>query len=418
MFILRYENRSYYLFGDNHKPIGLTDCDTQQRICDKLDVQSKTVKTTDSNCWHIIALLAEWFKYNYDNKIKTDFYVELNYGKVEERSVIAHITPLRITEHYFNKCLTIKKELCQYYPYVHFHYADPRRIIDPNSSKRNWFNLFSMDRFLNNIMSIPEKYLSVKLTTEEIAVINFTLISYIKELFSLCDSIAENAHLIYDDLYMGNNNISHIIQKYKNWVPQSHIGDLYINFLYNLEKNIGVNRENIILTRTSSEYNLLMYFYSDIAVKLRDYIHTRIDIILDQRKKDPSLSSYFGESIDKMYEIEVFIGKTSKTILSLYKQIHTRIKSILEQNWLVPLGAEEMDIYLLSRMYIQQKINSNEVIIVFAGGGHITAYADFFINHLGAETLYYNIGVPENACITVNSPYFDPYKYRNNYIHK
>lgn len=109
------------------------------------------INITDGQCWSIGALLAEWFIYNNDHNICTDFYLEVPFTKENSRNRIQILTdiisrrrnngiilesndvtdPISVLwilslELYFHDCLIKDKSQCKYSPNVKFHYTDTK----------------------------------------------------------------------------------------------------------------------------------------------------------------------------------------------------------------------------------------------------------------------------------------------------
>src|SRR4029079_1159932 len=79
--IFNYNNKLYVMFGDIHSSINKY-CDIKNN-CDYFDYTFEKVKTYNSSCTSILPLLYLWMLYNNNHNIKTDFYLEESFTKLD-----------------------------------------------------------------------------------------------------------------------------------------------------------------------------------------------------------------------------------------------------------------------------------------------------------------------------------------------
>ena len=86
-YILNYKNVKIYLFGDIHTTPYINSCNQYYSDvpCDSIDYDYSGFLIKHKNCWSIGALLGEWFQYNNDYNISTDFFIESSFSKSPTR---------------------------------------------------------------------------------------------------------------------------------------------------------------------------------------------------------------------------------------------------------------------------------------------------------------------------------------------
>jgi hypothetical protein len=148
-YIFEIQDKKYFFFGDQHFSKSAGGCEEKHPFkCDDFDYNFKDQKYYGTSCTSIGVLLHNWFTYNNNHCIKTDFYLEHSYTKsssrqdvinLQDNTDIEHMSWLFLVRSLMHECFVREKTKCPYYPYVHAHYADIRaldvnhvdNIIDP-----------------------------------------------------------------------------------------------------------------------------------------------------------------------------------------------------------------------------------------------------------------------------------------------
>lgn len=86
-FVFQLNNQTIYLFGDDHFS-RQNNCKQKGYQCDYFNPQFTKTYTYNTECTNIGVLLHNWFVYNNDHDIKTDFYLEEFYTKENKRKHI------------------------------------------------------------------------------------------------------------------------------------------------------------------------------------------------------------------------------------------------------------------------------------------------------------------------------------------
>jgi len=331
--ILQNGNIKYYLFGDVHTKPKINSCQEMYGLsCTSINRTFDNIIRRNTNCWSIAALLYNWFKVNNDNKIMTDFFLEIPFIKTKERERIQPLINIVSKRHdnlnndddvddqinqlwiltlelLFKDYLVPDKRLCS--KYIHMHYADTRLTANTTDD----INLFLVADFMES------KYYDY--------ILNF---------------LYNDRYEIYDKIYMGNENLDKVINSFK--LPNDP------EFVKRFKDIIRMQviRNGIKLHRVAAEYNRLKEIHPEIAYKLRNFVFE----ILDTFTEDD-----------------------------------------LDEDMFKSISALEMDIYTLSRIFIQQKLNSTEETVVFAGANHITTYYTFLTDVLNYKELYNSPHDPE-----------------------
>ncbi len=125
-------------------------------------------------------------------------------------------------------------------------------------------------------------------------------------------------------------------------------------------------RDEKLMTRTAAEYNRLKEEVDEnIAIKLEEFVHDYLKII------DYDLSKLNTIAVIKSRNMSQF-----KTFNEKFYHIINRYDAIV------------MDIYTISRIFIQQKLNNTKQIITFTGHGHTSHYYRFLTKYLGYKSVY------------------------------
>src|SRR6185437_13608567 len=87
LYIYEWHGKRYFFFGDMHGYRLNGGCQEQHHIeCDDYQDNFKTIQYHGTECTSIGALLHNWFVYNNDHNIDTDFYLEEFFTKVNDRN--------------------------------------------------------------------------------------------------------------------------------------------------------------------------------------------------------------------------------------------------------------------------------------------------------------------------------------------
>jgi hypothetical protein len=330
--ILQNNNIKYYLFGDVHTNVKENSCqDMYGSSCTSINKTFDGIVHRNTNCWSIAALLYNWFQNNNKNGVSTEFFLETQFTKENERKRIKplinivnkrhEIKPkvladdilddvddpvnqiwLLTLELLFRDCLTYDKTKCL--PYVHMHYVDTR-ISDSN-----------------------EYYISPFLIKD------FTDSKHYEDILLF---LYKNRHIIHDSIYMGNQDLNTVIGSL-NYPDDDNFKQRFIDL-----SRMAVKRNGVTLHRVAAEYNRLKEIFPEIAYKLRNYIYEVLDTF-DENDLDEDIFQY--------------------------------------------VSSLEMDIYTISRMFIQQNLNQSKDIIIFAGANHVSRYYEFLADILEYKQLY------------------------------
>src|SRR5258708_4428709 len=230
-YIFNYNNKKYYLFGDQH--FGREgNCQEKGFKCDYFNYTFTNTHTYGSDCTSIGVMLHNWFTYNNDHDIKTDFYIETLYTKENERIINKEYTDIiknrRLNKLTYNKnikedvfknkswlqllpiimepCFIKNKINCPYYPNVHVHYIDIRHIENNKIQLVNPFSLKYLYHHIknNNTLSVGEFY---KLKDAILILIDYILNNYEFILHTLLDVHG------YENYIKNSNNITTIFKR-------------------------------------------------------------------------------------------------------------------------------------------------------------------------------------------------------------
>ena len=163
-YLLETNGVKFYLLGDQHTSPRNNSCQQEYNIkCDSINYTYDNLNIRDSDCFSIGALLVEWFTYNNDHDISTDFFIEVPFTKSDKRNRISKNLEIlnqrrqksiqQITQddnnnniqsdqddiHHlifqnwlldlellFNDCLSYSAQNCKYIPNIRMHYMDVR----------------------------------------------------------------------------------------------------------------------------------------------------------------------------------------------------------------------------------------------------------------------------------------------------
>ncbi len=389
-YILSYNNVKYYLFGDVHTAPAINPCSNPN--CDSINYLFNDINITDSQCWSIGALLAEWFIFNNDHNIRTDFYLEVPFTKEDSRTriqiltnIITHrrnsgiilenndiIDPVSVLwilslELYFHDCLIHNKSLCQYSPNVRFHYTDTRLTDEKD------INIFLIGDISTIIIPLnnPNEFIA---------------------LLSVIQFLADNAWDIINKIYMSAESLYDTIQYLNNLLVIDDNTLAAKLFREKLQDTMimQVVRNNLVIHRTAAELHRVN---PEIRNSIRSYI--RGEVI--------NVANILSETLEEL--IYIIEESSDNSVIELY------LPSLM--SGLASLSSFDMDIYTLSRMFLQ---NSQEVI-VYAGQHHCERYYNFFGDYLGGTVLYSSEWTSDPyqniKCVNPDLRYLNPYQFRN-----
>ena len=398
MFLYEYNNKKYYFFGDKHHSRE-TKCQDKGYKCDSFDYSFTNVKSIGSNCTQMGVLLHNWFIYNNDHNIKTDFYLESFYTKENKRfddeeyiqiinqrrenpeqmkrydAPFENKSWLAIVRYIMAPCFIREKENCPYYPNVHSHYIDVRSLITNGYySHVNPLDLIDIIGFLNYYykeddnmtMWIPPK-LKVVLSVREsiLALLSMILFNY-KDLI-LAMLLPYDFELYISNLRDKTDTLSPIVQP------------IYISMLNQmLEFSVirNVNGKNIRMYKVAAELYKLSLENNILSNNIIKYILSTID------RNALNIQKQYTNDVNRLLDtFENNIEDFTITNNNLSKQglFDLRQFVLKYRKKLMILSTLTMDAYTLARMFIQK---DSDEIIVFAGAVHINHYSTFFNKYL------------------------------------
>lgn len=366
LYIYKYNNKMYYFFGDVHFT-NINTCEENGTRCDHYDNDLKNVIIDGPNCTDLGALFHNWFTFNNDYNIKTDFYAETPFTKDITRNPHYTVTSMDEQKPYtvfpyedswlalvtdiMSPCFLADKALCPYAPNVHAHYTDIRFYEQNNK----WIdiNMFDLTNVIGYILDND---------INDIALGDYILI---------INTLLENAKTLIN-IFLKPNNYDKNMQVLWDMVTQlqdEHIKDLYIK---------KINDSSLQLVKRDGRY-----------------MHR---IAWELQKLDTTIANLIT------HYIRSEIVKISKSIYKEWGSNLHNINDVLIRDYfikffgaqLVDLGALIMDSYTLARMFGQ---NESSQIIVYAGEYHILNYVDFFDGYLQAEQLLIIENQNESKCL-------------------
>jgi hypothetical protein len=195
------------------------------------------------------------------------------------------------------------------------------------------------------------------------------------------------------------------------------MGKLFHEKLDYILKYFSVRRNGITLHRTAAEFNRLKQIFPPITTLLEKFIYDNIKDEMNTKKNYPFSLFKIKESLDNI----ILPGKYSynrEYLLTQYNKIIKNSDNLISRVFLdTKLGTFDMDIYTISRIFIQLNINKSQQIIIYAGNFHINLYIGFLHNYLGFPLIYKNKMKRNKRCIITSETLpFNPYKYRDNLL--
>lgn len=362
LFIYEYNHKRYYFFGDFHVT-RKNSCYDKGIQCDAFNYNFTNTTNANTSCTTIGALLHNWFIYNNINHIKTDFYLEEYYTKEPEReedqeyiNIIKNRSTvntrqgapfkekswMQLLPYIMSPCFIPNKSLCPYAPNVHLHYIDVRTIVIKNDIVN--ITPFSIESILIYMIEHQPTTIGefIKIRKEMDTVIDFsidnfkTLLHYLlsnqidayKQALLSTNSLYISEQINYIDYFTFNGvfKIAHELQRLQLSFPEMH--DRLLAYIDKVIDNImlKVERYRESIKQSITKYNIL---------KKRKVLHIM--------------------GLRHLYEDYI-------KIINGYQLIFVNLEAIL------------MDIYTLSRMFIQD----GDEVIVYAGAYHTKIYQQFF----------------------------------------
>ena len=390
--------KKFYFLGDQHDSKSKGNCEDKIGIkCDDYNNKYTDDVSYGGSCTSIGILLRNWFRYNTDNKINTDFYLELGFTKEEERLKYKdEVVGGKFNDESFmsliaslmEPCFIREKKSCPYYPYVHAHYADVRNY---SSSKKNIlsdpFLLFDILEYIGN--NIPDDFKSLMQLNDEILIITSIIIyDYEKIIKGIIDP---DGFLEFIERY---HNMSNFFS--------GKFGKMFIEKFENM-KNVSVIRDKKVMHRTAGELLRLRNENEYVADLIEEFIYNKAEEFIKEIKTNFEYNLLLLDNFNDMNIDDIKFR--------IFELVYEFIGSI------VPMSSLSMDAYLLARMFLQTE--SSE-IITYTGSKHSENYIDFFENYLGVKS---KISVPssiDNRCIISEllPEYLDANKYREYVINK
>ena len=412
LYIYEIGDKKYFFFGDQHHSKSEGGC--EQKLGIKCDDYNKTFtngKYYGSSCTSIGILLHNWFTYNRDFHINTDFYLELGFTNVDEREglkeTIREINKLKTIRHYepsinieniswmqligsvMPECFTKTKEKCPYYPNVHSHYADVRFLEDKSGFLHaDPFLLIDLMNYIKDNFPRTEKSL-LKLKDELSIIMSIIIYDYRKLLNGI----------LFPEGFNG------FIKEYTNLSKSfsSDLASIYLSKIINMSK-ISVMRNGVRMHKAAAELLRLKEESPYMAILIEEMIYDKADKYIDEVK------ILYDEVLD-FFESQYYEYGIYEKSVSLMESLQAITAA------LVPLSALSMDAYLLARMFLQTE--STE-IITYAGSAHINHYSQFFEEYLGVKRLAGVDSELDNRCLDVIDlpKYLDANKYRKYVVNK
>ena len=138
--------------------------------------------------------------------------------------------------------------------------------------------------------------------------------------------------------------------------------------------------------------------------------------------KDKYLSNYNYQEVFQIPD-----GIDNVDMMQLLMDIFEKLKDLV-----TPIYSLNMDIYTISRMFVQYSLRSDEYnqgdayrVVVYAGYGHNYNYLKFLMQYIKADLIYEEPETYDYRCLHIDNRtldqferFFDPYLYRQYYLQK
>ena len=392
LHIHEYNGKKYYFFGDQHDSITKYNCFKQQDVvCDNLSEDLSNITITDNNCTDLPTLLNNWFTYNNNQGIKTDFYMEvgfvekdLNFNQVIQESTID------VIYNFMNNCFKRDKLNCQFQPNVHLHYADIRRVSDENPYIANPFTFYDIRQYIDNY-----QYVDVD---DSIVILN--------QIIAIIQIIIINSDILMNAILETNNyeDIVNNLLKFKRYLNDD-FSNLYHDKISNMLKITAV-RDGKRMHRAAAELWRLAKQDKQMATLIKDYVYQEHLKSFSENKRiyERLVKILKSQNLKRDYSLNKLKGEIN-SIVNLFYGLFSGESSVI------------MDAYLLARMFLQ---TDSKEIIVYAGADHGRTYSDFFEFKLQSDKkLSIDNYLDDRCIISVDLPkYLEANKYRKYYVKK
>ena len=324
MYIYEYNNKKYYFFGDKHHGRA-TKCQEKGYKCDSFDYSFTNVKSIGSNCSQMGVLLHNWFVYNNDHNIKTDFYLETFYTKENKRfneeenlqlinrrkqnntQIQTNDAPfenkswLELVSYIMAPCFIREKENCPYYPNVHAHYIDVRTLIINFSDEKSGFSpvvspktntvIEAVNDVTNTVIDLVNNVIEVvnNVTDPVIEVVNHVTDPIIEVVNHVTDPVIEVARDNLNDVANEVSDITDlIIEKVNDPDKVTESVNELVNESINKVINEVVDGVNKVVSAVSDDVSEVVY---DIK-----------DEVVDEASEEENKQTYVAPADDIDYE--------------------------------------------------------------------------------------------------------------------
>lgn len=372
-YIFEMNDKKYYLFGDRHFTRS-GNCNEYGYLCDHFDKSFSKTHTYGSSCTTIGALLHNWFTYNNDHHIKTNFYLEAIYTKntlpyftnftdiIENRKnntiVIEEPAPFKdrswmeLMSIIRQPCFMQEKTGCPYYPNVHSHYIDIRLV---NTSE----GLINVSPF------------------------SFALLNEVSNVLEYIKMFILNYKIILDD-FLSPYGFEHFVN---NINLPDEIREEFINNIAQFTVIKDINSKKVQMYKAAWELYRLEQKDPELTEKLTTFMYLKASAIIN-------------------YIITQFTKDIKNNVINRNYYIKKYSALFMDMEIII------MDSYTLARVFLQE----GSEIIIYAGNYHIEVYVEFF-QYLHYPLLLSSVG---NNCLTMpDLPlYLNANKYRSYVMEK
>lgn len=382
-YIFEMNHKKYYLFGDKHFTRA-GNCKDAGYLCDHFDKTFSQTHTYGSSCTTIGALLHNWFTYNNDHNIKTDFYLEAIYTK-NDAPYYTHFTDIIENRKKYATNIENKK-------YTSKNFKDNITYNNVNDNK-----YFKNDVIQNNITknNVKDNFFTIEENDAPFQDRSWMeLMSIIRQPCFIREKTGcpyyPNVHSHYIDVRLVNTttglkNVSPFSFSLLNNVPNvlEYIKMFIVNY-------------KIILDDFLSPYGFTHFVnYIDLPEEIREEFISDISLFTVVREIDGKKVQMYKAAWE-LYRLKqkdsvlaeqlttFMYHKAALLIQNIIREFTTDIKNnVIDRNYYIKkystlfqdLEIILMDSYALSRVFLQ---DDSEEIIIYAGNYHIRVYAEFF----------------------------------------
>lgn len=407
-FVIEMEDARVFLIGDKHTNSALGS--RQEEIgceCDSVNPSLRDVSVRpNSSCWSIGALLIEWFTYNRDAGVSTDYHVELPFTKIDRKSsynppdhssgeddVYRIPTGLWLTTigDMFRPCLTRSKEDCPYGPAVRFHYSDVRQLENSEHSS----DLFDLTDY-------PKQYELAKEASLQQARLE------VEQAISLAEFLEHHGLSIYREIYF-NQDMSAHVNKYRKVLDVGTVTGQVWNKKLDVVLSQRVKRGDLMVDRSLAALNKLATVRPVQHRAMLAHIEDQLSAIKTTDYGSAGLIGTLRAILESSTpnDSPKHLLRTLSKVLSLFQLVMNGVVEILR-----------MDVYTLCRMLSQQAIRNSPEIILHYGNTHIEHYITFLNKYLGLPLLYSREYSDRSKCanITGAERFLNPRVLRHHYV--